>query len=180
MPPAREPPRQNTGRRRRLTLPELLVVVAVVAIVAGLLFSPFSGPREKFRLARCCGNLKDLAFGLRTYAADHDGRFPPANGWATAVMPHVRGADVFACPGDDSRRFWHGGGPYAMSRRLSAVRPRGIRDPAAEPLLWDAAADGQAARRHGGGLAFGFADGHAKWLPNPPPDLSPGVLGLPD
>ena len=167
-------------RHHQLTLPELLVVVAVVAIMAGILFPTAFRPREKFRLARCCDNLKHLSLGLLMYAADHDECFPPADGWAGAVMPYVREPDAFACPGDDSRRFRHGGGPYAMSLRLSAVGLQEVRDPAAQPLLWDAAADGQIARRHGGGLALGYADGHAKWSPDPPHDLSPGVVGALD
>jgi len=100
------------------TLIELLVVVAIIAVLAALLW-PRTPPREKWRLATCQDNLKRLALGLIIYATDHDERLPPSHVWSKVIVPHPKGPDAFCCPGDDSRRFRHGGGPYAMSLSLS-------------------------------------------------------------
>jgi prepilin-type N-terminal cleavage/methylation domain-containing protein/prepilin-type processing-associated H-X9-DG protein len=64
--------------RRGFTLLELLVVVAVLAIVAALLLPVLAQAREQARQARCAVNLRQLALANTLYAQDHDGYFAPA------------------------------------------------------------------------------------------------------
>ena len=64
-------PRASAG----FTLLELLVVVAIIAIVAALTFSGVKSARESSAAAKCLGNLRSLAEANMRYAAEHDGQF---------------------------------------------------------------------------------------------------------
>ena len=55
------------------TLLELLVVVAIIAILAALLFPAISSARAKAKQAVCLNNLRQINLGLRMYSDDsHD------------------------------------------------------------------------------------------------------------
>jgi len=64
-------------KRKGLTLVELLIVVGIIAVLAGLLFSVFSSVRENARITYCINNLKQVGIALHMYAQDHDGFVPP-------------------------------------------------------------------------------------------------------
>lgn len=68
-------------RRSAFTLVELLVVVAVIAILAAILFPVFAQARETARQTACLSNLRQLGTALALYRSDYDERAPgPANG----------------------------------------------------------------------------------------------------
>ena len=58
------------------TLVELLVVIAVIAILAALLFPALSRARESARTAICATNLKQLGLAVALYG-DEFGVYPP-------------------------------------------------------------------------------------------------------
>jgi prepilin-type N-terminal cleavage/methylation domain-containing protein len=58
------------------TLIELLVVVSIIAILAAILFPVFARARQTARVARCCGNLRQLGAAFRMYALDNNGKLP--------------------------------------------------------------------------------------------------------
>jgi prepilin-type N-terminal cleavage/methylation domain-containing protein len=64
-------------RRNRLygfTLIELLVVVAIISILAAILFPVFASAREKGRQSACMSNLKQIGLAWLMYAQDYDER----------------------------------------------------------------------------------------------------------
>ena len=58
------------------TLVELLVVIAVIAILAGLLLPVLSKSRAHGQGAQCVNNLKQLATAIQMYADEHGDRLP--------------------------------------------------------------------------------------------------------
>lgn len=60
--------------RRAFSLVELLCVVAILAILAALLFPVFARGKERAKLTNCASRLHHLAFALNLYRADHDDR----------------------------------------------------------------------------------------------------------
>ena len=63
-------------RRQAFTLVELLVVVAIVAILVGLLLPLLGRARENARRVKCAANLRQLITAIQMYAHDHRGYFP--------------------------------------------------------------------------------------------------------
>lgn len=126
----RSQPARNgaTGPLRRssaFTLIEVLVVVAIVALLITLAVPSLLTAREKTRLIICQSNQRSVAFAWHAYLKDHRDRLP--RGYLTgttfggkqgkpeeyrgprilnryvslpAVVPSDGKADVFSCPGD--------------------------------------------------------------------------------
>ncbi len=63
------------------TLLELLVVIGVLAVLAGLLLPVMARAKENARRIQCLGNLKQWALAFNSYALDHE--FIPREGHRT-------------------------------------------------------------------------------------------------
>src|ERR1044072_6920981 len=70
-----DPPMQ---RKDGFTLIEFLVVIAIIAILAPILFPVFSRPREKARGAACLSNMRQIGVGVTMYLQDYDDIYPPS------------------------------------------------------------------------------------------------------
>lgn len=64
------------NRRRAFTLIELLIVVAIIGLLAGLLLPALGRARERGRRAVCRSNLRQVAIAAHCYVDDNNGRFP--------------------------------------------------------------------------------------------------------
>lgn len=113
-------------RTRGFTLIELIVVIAIISILAAMLFPVFLMARGKAREVSCASNLRQIGMGIAMYQQDSDGLFPyavdPADRaapglWASympefaaaiphiglineVLQPYVQSPQVFACPSD--------------------------------------------------------------------------------
>jgi len=63
-------------RTKAFTLVELLVVVAIIAILASLLLPSLGRARELARISTCEGNLNSVGKGIKTYASAEVGGYP--------------------------------------------------------------------------------------------------------
>ncbi len=64
------------SRRAGFTLIEILVVIAIIALLAAILFPVFSRARESARSKVCLSNLKQLGLGFQQYLNDSGNRYP--------------------------------------------------------------------------------------------------------
>lgn len=94
--------------RRAFTLVELLAVLAIIGVLAGLIYSLVGSTRDKAKGAKCASNLRQIGIAMQVYAIDHKGRFPAAynsaeGAWSNALtaqgyLPLIN--TVFQCPSD--------------------------------------------------------------------------------
>jgi prepilin-type N-terminal cleavage/methylation domain-containing protein len=64
------------GKRLAFTLVELLVVIAVIAILAALLLPALAGAKRRAKLAQCQNNFHQIYIACLAYANSYDDYFP--------------------------------------------------------------------------------------------------------
>jgi len=72
--------------RKGFTLVEILVVIAIIAVLASILLPVFSKAREKARQTQCSNNQRQLALAIMFYAQEHEERLP----WAATFWQDIR------------------------------------------------------------------------------------------
>ena len=117
----------NRVGHKGFTLIEILVVIAIIALLAAILFPVFARARENARRSSCQSNLKQVGLGVLQYAQDYDEVMVPAwlegdcsagQGWQPTkstgfscnsgsatnfkwmdmIYPYVKSEQIFNCP----------------------------------------------------------------------------------
>jgi prepilin-type N-terminal cleavage/methylation domain-containing protein/prepilin-type processing-associated H-X9-DG protein len=171
------------------TLIELLVVVAIIGILAAILFPVFAQARENARRVSCISNLNQIAKVMQMYIQDNDQSYPPVltnddgqTGWSWELSKIAHSEAIFQCPSEteDTEGYFT---DYWMNSKLLGLReseinspsvtilcgdgdakPAGYSKPSADPDYGNWEPTAGYATRHLGGADYAFADGHAKWL----------------
>ena len=131
--------------RRGFTLVELLVAIAIIALLASIMMPSIRNAGQAASMATCISRLRQLSTGHRTHAAANRGAYCRARDYLTTESPEqgsVRGisswptiesipersilveggylsggVEVFLCPNDDGTRNADGAGV------VNAIRP---------------------------------------------------------
>jgi prepilin-type N-terminal cleavage/methylation domain-containing protein/prepilin-type processing-associated H-X9-DG protein len=98
----------SSPRSRGFTLIEMLVVIAIIVLLAALMFPSAKGFLEKGGEAECVNNLRQLGAGLGLYVAENGG-YPPSAGfnggftgknwWFTDALQNMDGGSPYKIAG---------------------------------------------------------------------------------
>jgi len=84
--------------RKGFTLIELMVVMAIILILAGLLTPGLMGAREQAKKTNCLNNLKQIYTAMQLYITANNEQYPTAAGWGGLLYPeYLDDENVFDC-----------------------------------------------------------------------------------
>lgn len=133
-------PRSNSG----FTLVELIVVMAIIAILASLLFPALAQAKEKANRTICATNLRQIGMATLMYLSDYRDFFPTANDlgneqeegyeWVDwnprrnarpkeqkflegGILPYIQrfSTNLFTCPSDKKLSNWRKNPQFGIS-----------------------------------------------------------------
>lgn len=86
--------------KRGLTIVEILVVLAVVALIFALILPALLQARRNAHLSRCISNLHQVGQAIQMYRNDYENLFPSR---MSLISGYVKSRDVFICPSDSTK-----------------------------------------------------------------------------
>jgi prepilin-type N-terminal cleavage/methylation domain-containing protein/prepilin-type processing-associated H-X9-DG protein len=66
--------------RKGFTLVEILVVLVIILVLAGILFPVFATAKKKANQTKCMSQLRQISMAIQMYSGDHDD-MPPMGGY---------------------------------------------------------------------------------------------------
>ena len=99
------------------TLMELLVVISIMGLLAGILLPTLSMARQRALRAECISNLRQIGIALLLYAGDYNGSYPIAGGyikwgekdpttgnygWMEQLYPYSNNKELYSCPANQA------------------------------------------------------------------------------
>ncbi len=155
-------------KRPGFTLIEVLVTVAIIAMLLGIGFPMSRHLIDKSREAKCMNNLRSLGVALQSHIQDHGNVMPDLKAGRnsstddipvleTVLLPYLESPEAFHCPAD-TKEFARSGSSYLWNSTQSGLPFSqlsffGIKDrPDRIPLITDKEA------WHPAGTNFLYAD----------------------
>jgi prepilin-type N-terminal cleavage/methylation domain-containing protein/prepilin-type processing-associated H-X9-DG protein len=91
----------HRNKKNAFTLVELLVVVAIIALLVSLLLPAAQGAREAARRGHCQVNLHNIGIAYQQYRTKNQGSSPVSGVYLSALKPFLENReDVFLCVND--------------------------------------------------------------------------------
>lgn len=117
-------------KRRAFTLIELLMVIAIIALLVGILLPALSRSRQLGRSTQCLANLHSLGTAVLMYADTNDGRLPhvglahggavdEGSAWINSAASDIGNEKITRCPDDRSPHWDSPIGAATQMRRVS-------------------------------------------------------------
>ncbi len=128
----------KSSPRSAFTLVELLVVLAIVAVLAALLVPAARSALDTARSTKCASNLRQIGLALSAYASDNNNAYPPltdavaAKDWdQAAIAPYLplrpggQQNAVFTCPAANFKGYaWAAASrAYSAADGLTGINP---------------------------------------------------------
>ena len=166
---------------RAFTLAELLVTIAIIAVLAGLILPALGRSQESGRSTFCQGNLHQIGLALQLYVDDNRNIMPtmtdynknvaPTNQTNINVVlaPQLGSTNVLCCPSDNQQIFQTTFSSYGWNSTLNNQKADNLQmmllplGPTRIPLVYDKVAF-HALLGANHAQNFLYADGHIKNL----------------
>jgi prepilin-type processing-associated H-X9-DG protein/prepilin-type N-terminal cleavage/methylation domain-containing protein len=91
--------------RKAFTLVELMVVIGITGILAGLLLPTLCKAKAQSRSAACSSNLRQIGFGLSMYVGDFH-QYPTDTKWMGTALPWYTNQSLMPYAADQRKIFF--------------------------------------------------------------------------
>jgi len=111
---------RSSRKRSGFTLIEVLVVIAIIAILAAILFPVYALLKENGRRSVCQVHMRQIAMACILYAEENKG-YAPASApdwwnpqyylhanWCREIAPYIRTDELYKCPSTKQAALWQG------------------------------------------------------------------------
>ena len=184
--------RSRTG----FTLAEVVILLAVIVVLAAILWPVWHTKGDDMVRYDCQSHLKEVLLGTMQYAQDYDRRFPllnarylrrtvpPSTGYICSLQPYVKSFQIFQCPAEARHKLGNTDYSYNASV-LAGLEDVMVKNAANTVIYADsneapgalaAASAPTVLNRHWDGSDYAFADGHVEWLVS---DKAPSPSNVP-
>jgi prepilin-type N-terminal cleavage/methylation domain-containing protein len=100
--------KEQKSTQSGFTLIEMLVVIAIIVLLASLLFPTINSALRRAQQTRCMANLRNFGVAwntnyLETISGPHENEMDAVFPWLSAMVPDYIEASMLRCPADESK-----------------------------------------------------------------------------